>query len=117
MELVAPALIVLLGGLVIRFASACRRGRVRRQWLLGYRTALTLRDPKAWNIVHRAMAPALYTAGTGALLGGVGGATLILFGATAAAPFALGGAVVWLILWILLSGVPGAAAARNYAGR
>lgn len=37
-------------------------------------------------------------------------------GITAAVPFVLGGAVVWLLLCTVLSGLPGAAAARDYRG-
>ncbi|TCJ20249.1 hypothetical protein E0W80_19045 [Microbacterium sp. PI-1] len=41
---------------------------------------------------------------------------LVLLGITAAVPFVLGGAIVWLLLWMILSGLPGAAAARDCRG-
>ncbi|WP_449406884.1 SdpI family protein [Microbacterium maritypicum] len=116
LELITPVLIAAVGALVVWYADACRRGTVRRQRILGYRTALTLRDPKAWIAVHRAVAPLLYIAGGGAVLAGMAGAALALFGITAAVPFVLGGAVVWLLLCTVLSGLPGAAAARGYRG-
>lgn len=116
LELVAPFLIVAVGALVVWYADACRRGTVRRQRILGYRTALTMRDPRAWITVHRAMAPMSYLAGGGAVLAGLAGGALMLLGITAAVPFVLGGAIVWLLLWTVLSGLPGAAAARDYTG-
>lgn len=116
LELVAPFLITAVGALVVWYADACRRGTLRRQRIFGYRTALTMRDPKAWIVVHRAMAPLFYLAGGGAVLAGLAGGALVLLGITAAVPFVLGGAIVWLLLWTILSGLPGAAAARDYRG-
>lgn len=116
LELVAPFLIAAVGALVVWYADACRRGTVRRQRILGYRTALTMRDPKAWITVHRAMAPLSYIAGGGAVLAGLAGGVLVLLGITGAVPFVLGGAIVWLLLWTVLSVLPGAAAARDYRG-
>ncbi|EYT57095.1 SdpI family protein [Microbacterium sp. UCD-TDU] len=116
LELLAPFLIAVFGALVVWYADACRRGTVRRQRILGYRTALTMRDPKAWITVHRAMAPMFYLAGGGAVLAGLAGGVLALLGITAAVPFVLGGAIVWLLLWTVLSVMPGAAAARDYRG-
>lgn len=113
-ELIGPILVAAVGALVLWYADACRRGTVRRQRILGYRTALTLRDPKAWITVHRAMAPVLYIAGAGAFLAGLVGALMVLLGTTAAVPFVLGSAVVWLLLGTVLSGLPGAAAVRDY---
>lgn len=116
LELVAPFLIAAVGALVVWYADACRRGTVRRQRILGYRTALTMRDPKAWITVHRATAPMFYLAGGGAVLAGLAGGGLAMLGITAAVPFVLGGAIVWLLLWTVLSAIPGAAAARDYRG-
>ncbi|PRB63298.1 hypothetical protein CQ021_16450 [Microbacterium sp. MYb24] len=111
-----PFLLTAVGALVVRYADASRRGTVRRQRLLGYRTALTMRDPKAWIVVHLAMAPLFYIAGGGAVLAGLAGGALVLLGITAAVPFVLGGAIVWLLLWTVLSGLPGAVAAGDYRG-
>ncbi|NIG66777.1 hypothetical protein GLO27_19155 [Microbacterium sp. Be9] len=90
LELVAPFLIAAVGALVVWYADACRRGTVRRQRILGYRTALTMRDPKAWITVHRATAPMFYLAGGGAVLAGLAGGGLAMLGITAAVPFVLG---------------------------
>lgn len=114
LELVARFLIAAVGALVVWYADACRRGTVRRQGILGYRTALTMRDPQAWIVVHRAMAPLFYIAGGGAVLAGLAGGALVLLGITAAVPIVLGGAIVWLLLRTVLSVLPGAAAARDY---
>ncbi len=84
LELVAPFLLTAVGALVVWYADACRRGTVRRQRILGYRTALTMCDPKAWIVVHRAMAPLFYIAGGGAVLAGLAGGALVLLGITAA---------------------------------
>lgn len=47
---------------------------------------------------------------------GLAGGALVMLDITAAVPFVLGGAIVWLLLWTILSGLPGAAAARDYRG-
>ncbi len=117
LDFIPPLLVTIVGALVVWYADACRRGNVRRQRILGDRTALTLRDPKAWVTVHRAMAPVLSIAGAGPLLGGVVGLLLGLLRATEAVPVVLGAGLVWLLLGTLLSGLPGAAAARDYRAR
>lgn len=115
LELVTPFLIAVGGALVVFHADACRRGTVRRQRILGHRTGLTMRDPKARIAVHRPMAPLFYIAGGWAALAGLAGGVLVRLGITAAA-VVLGGAIAWLLLWTTLPGLPGAAAARDYRG-
>ena len=116
-DVIAPVLVAVIAALTLWYADACRRGTVRRQWILGYRTALTMRDANAWTTVHRAMAPLLYAAGAGAALGGAAGILLALVGATEALPAVLGGSLIWLLLGVMLSGLPAAAAARAYQAK
>lgn len=117
LDVISPLLVAVVGALTVWYADACRRGTVRRQWILGYRTALTMRDANAWTTVHRAMAPPLYAAGAGAALGGLACTLLALVGATGALPAVLGGSLVWLLLGVVLSGLPAAAAARAYQAK
>lgn len=113
-ELLPPLLVIVVGALTVWYADACRRGAVRRQRILGYRTALTLRDAQAWVTVHRAMAPVLYVAGAGAVVGAVAGALLELVGADEAVAAVLGVSLAWLLLGAVLSGIPAVVAARDY---
>jgi hypothetical protein len=113
-DLVAALLVTAVALLTLWYADACRRGTVRRQRILGYRTRLTMRDLQAWISVHKAMAPLLFVASVGALIGGLSGMVLVALGATAGLPAVLGGALAWLLLGVLASAIPGSAAARDY---
>ncbi|QEA30069.1 SdpI family protein [Microbacterium sp. CBA3102] len=113
-QFIGAVLVVLLGLLVLWWARASQRGTLRQQWIFGYRTALTLHDKNAWITVHKATAPYLYIGGFGATGAGVvaGVLTVTEFGNTAAV--LLGVAVGWVLLWVIVSFFPAAAAARAY---
>ncbi|XPP25618.1 MAG: SdpI family protein [Leucobacter sp.] len=113
-QLIGAALVVLLGLLVLWWARASQRGTLRQQWIFGYRTLLTLRDKSAWITVHKATVPYLYVAGIGVVLAGVAAGVLYLAKLDAIAAVVLGTAIGWLFVWILVSFIPAAAAARSY---
>lgn len=112
--LIASGVVFALGTLVLWWARACWRGTLPQNWILGFRTRLTLRDPAAWKAVHRALAPCVAVAGVGLLLGALGGVLLALLGARNAAPVFLGSSVIWLFAWLLIGLVPAIRAERAY---
>lgn len=105
------------GILALRWARACRRGTLPRNWILGYRTPLTLRDKTAWEAVNRASAPFILIAGSGLILAGIAGAVLALTHTTDIVPVVVGSSIVWLIAWILIGLVPAVRAERAYRQR
>jgi hypothetical protein len=111
--LIAAALAGAAGALVLWWAVACRRGGLRRQWLLGCRTPRTMRDPDAWVAAHRAAAPSLLVAGAGMVAAGVAAAVLVLLGLGAIAPVLLGSGMVWFLAALLIGCLPAAAAIRR----
>lgn len=113
-QLIGAALVVLLGLLVLWWARASQRGTLRQQWIFGYRTALTLNDKNAWITVHKATAPYLYIGGFGAIGAGVVAGVLSVTELGNTAAVLLGVAVGWVLLWVIVSFFPAAAAARAY---
>lgn len=113
-QLIGAALVVLLGLLVLWWARASQRGTLRQQWIFGYRTALTLSDRNAWITVHKATAPYLYIAGFGAITAGIVAGILSFTELETPAAVLLGTAIGWVLLWIIVSFFPAAAAARSY---
>jgi hypothetical protein len=111
---VAAAVVVAGGGLVLWLARACFRGTLPRQWLLGYRTPLTMRNRDAWVVVNRAAAPLIAVGGGGGILAGLVAMILAAVDRVDIAPGVLGGGLVWVILWLVLGVFPAAIAARKY---
>ncbi|MFJ3391603.1 SdpI family protein [Leifsonia aquatica] len=114
---VGSAAIVVIGSLVLWLARACRSATLPRNWILGYRTAVTLRDANAWAAVNRAPAPYLFIAGIGMIVAALAGLLLALAGATDLAPGFLGSACAWLILWVVVGYFPALRAERAYKRR
>lgn len=113
-HLISAALVVLLGLLVLWWARASQRGTFRQQWMLGYRSALTLRDKNAWITVHKAIVPSLYAGGFGAVAAGVVAGILLLIKLDSGAAVLLGVGTGWVLLWVVVSFFPASAAARAY---
>ncbi|MBN9630740.1 MAG: SdpI family protein [Actinobacteria bacterium] len=111
---IAALVVAIVGVLVLWWARACFRGTLRRNAVIGYRTPLTLRDDAAWKTVHRAIAPFLFVAGAGPVLGAALAAALALAGAETAAQGSLAGSAGWIILWVVLAIIPGHLRARSY---
>ncbi|WZH36352.1 MAG: SdpI family protein [Microbacterium enclense] len=115
MGIVAASVLVLVAGLLaLWWARASLRGTLPRNWLLGYRTPLTLSDKDAWTTVNRAPAPFALTGGIGAGIAALAALVLALFGAGAIAPAFLGVGMAWLLLWTILGIIPAHRAARRY---
>ncbi|MGO1851840.1 MAG: SdpI family protein [Microbacteriaceae bacterium] len=112
--LISSGAVLALGILVLWWARACRNGTLPRNWLFGYRTAVTLKDKAAWDAVNRASAPFITIAGCGLLLGAVLGASFALLGLTGPFPTIVGGSFVWLVAWVLAAIVPAVRAERAY---
>lgn len=112
--LIASGVVLLVGVLVLWWASACRRGTLPRNWIFGYRTLLTLRDSSAWVAVNRASAPFITIAGGGLIVGAILGVILSLFDATEEVPLLVGSSIVWLVAWTLVGIVPAIRAERTY---
>lgn len=106
--------IIAFSVLVLWWSRACRNGTFSKQWVFGYRTPLTLKDKDAWIAVHRAASSLIFVAGGGAIVIALVGVILEFAKASTAAPAFIGGSAVWLIVWILLSGIPAMSAARSY---
>lgn len=111
---IAAVILVALGALVLWWASACRRGKFGRQWVLGYRTPLTLRNQDAWVAAHRAAAPLMFIAGGGAIMLAIVGFILFVSGVVSA-PLFFAIAVGWLLLWLILGFIPALSAAHSAA--
>lgn len=114
---IGAILVVLLGALFAWWAWLCSRGMFRRQWVIGYRTALTLRDDEAWAQVHRALAPTLLVAAVGCIMAGVGALVLLLAGLDSAAQVSVGVAPAWVLVWIVIGFFPARRAAKSYADK
>lgn len=112
--LAASLAVVTAGFFVLWWARACRRGTLRRNWVFGYRTLLTLRDDQAWVTVNRAPAPLLTIAAVGVIAGGATALVLTLVGGSAPVPALLGSSIVWLLVWIVASVVAAVRAERRY---
>lgn len=117
----ATSLLVLLTTLAILLlllARAGRRGRLRRNHLVGIRLSTTLRTDEAWREAHRAAAPALRAGGLSALFGVVIGAVALAgFSEPAVTRIAcLAGFAVAFIL-VIRAGIVGNRAAARLAGR
>ncbi|MDF2993475.1 MAG: SdpI/YfhL protein family [Microbacterium sp.] len=114
-EIVAASVLVLVATLLtLWWARATRRGTLPRNWLLGYRTPLTLSDEDAWTTVNRASAPFALTGGIGAGISALAALVLAVFGGGAVAPAFLGVGTAWLLLWTVLGIIPAHRAARRY---
>lgn len=111
--IIAAIVLIAVGALVLWWASACRRGTFGRQWVLGYRTPLTLRDKEAWTAAHRAAGPLMLVAGGGVIVIAIVGAILSV-AAVDFAPLFLVIAVGWLLLWLLLGFIPAVVASHAY---
>lgn len=112
--LIASAAVLVAGLLVLWWARACRHGTLPKNWVLGYRTPLTLRDREAWIAVNRASAPLIAIAGVGPIAAAVVGIVLSLIGVLKATPVLLGSSLVWILIWALLGILPAARAERAY---
>jgi hypothetical protein len=112
---IGAVLVIMLGAVLAWWARLCSLGLFRRQWLLGYRTALTLKDDKAWVQVHRALAPALWVAALGCIIAGASALMLNLAGMDAAAHICVGVAPVWALAWVAEGLYPAHKAAKAYA--
>jgi uncharacterized membrane protein len=98
--------LVVAGGALVVIGRKQQAGTLRRNWLVGLRTAQTMRSDAAWDAAHRATAGLVAAAGVVQLI--AGGAVLVLRptddGAFAA--IVLGGAAATLGL-VLTAGVRG----------
>jgi hypothetical protein len=98
--------LVVAGGALVVIGRKQQAGTLRRNWLVGLRTAETMRSDAAWDAAHRATAGLVAAAGVVQLI--AGGAVLVLRptddGASAA--IVLGGAAATLGL-VLTAGVRG----------
>jgi hypothetical protein len=112
---IGAVLVILLGALLAWWAWLCSRGMFRRQWLIGYRTPLTLKDDQAWVQVHRAFAPTLLIAAVGCIMAGVGAVVLFLAGLGLAAQISLGVAPAWVLVCMIIGFIPARRTAKAYA--
>lgn len=112
--IVASLIVLVLGLLTTWWANASWRGTLPRNWILGYRTKLTLSDKNAWVAVNSASAPSVLIAGVGASLAAVVGAVLATVNLEIITPVFLGGGIVWLLGWVLAGLVPARRASKRY---
>lgn len=109
---VGSLLVIAVAALVLWWASACKRGTLRRNHILGYRTPFTLSDDDVWATVNRAIAPFLFIAGIGAIFGAVVALVVGLIGAPEAGAIMIVGSVAWILVWFVLTLIPAHARAR-----
>ncbi|MBO1739298.1 SdpI family protein [Leifsonia sp. TF02-11] len=109
---VGSLLIIVVSALVLWWASASKRGTLRRNHILGYRTRFTLSDDDVWVTVNRAIAPFLFIAGIGAIFGAVVALVVGLIGAPEAGAIVIVVSVAWIFVWLVLTLIPAHARAR-----
>lgn len=63
LELLGPAVALIVGMAVAGWGLSCRAGRFPRNPILGYRTRAALSSKDAWVAAHRGYAPLLITGG------------------------------------------------------
>lgn len=73
--LITATVLVAAGLLLLRLGTAQRRGRLRRNLLVGLRTPTTLAGDPAWAAAHAATAPGVMAGGS---ILAIGGATALL---------------------------------------
>ena len=103
-----------LGAVVLWWGRACQSGKLPQNWILGYRTKLTLTNEQAWVAVHKAAAPWILLAGTGVVIAGLTGVVLALINELTAARVALGLSAPWVLLWVLVGFTVSSRAAKTY---
>ncbi|WP_353114389.1 SdpI family protein [Microbacterium sp.] len=114
-----PALLGILGAglagvLVLWLASACRRGTLKRNPLLGVRTPSTLRSDEAWIAAHRAGAPQLAIGGWGLMAAGAVAAVFLIVGRPVPGiPLTVVLGFVWMLGWLIASGFVAGRVARR----
>lgn len=113
---VGSLIVIMVSALVLWWASASKRGTLRRNHILGYRTPFTLSDD-VWVTVNRAIAPFLFVAGIGAVVGAVLALVVGLIGAPEAGAIVVVGSVVWIFVWLVLTLIPAHARARTLKQR
>jgi len=97
------------------WSRAAQKGRLPRNWILGYRSRLTMRDTRAWREVNAATSLPLAVAATGAAVGAVVAVIIAVTGSAASAAGALGLGLVWALVWVLGGLVPAHRVARRLA--
>jgi hypothetical protein len=106
----------ILGGFLLWWGSACKRGTFKRNPILSVRTLTTLRSDQAWITAHRAGEPQLTTAGCGVLAAAlIVGALTLLLNPNPATPLTLTLALIWALAWSTGSGILAIRATRAFS--
>lgn len=104
----------LAGALILWLASACRRGTLKRNPVLGVRTPSTLRSDEAWIAAHRAGAPQLAIGGWGVIVAGLVAAAFLIAGhPVPGVPLAVVLGFAWMLGWLIASGIVAGRVARR----
>ena len=125
-EMLVPAVtgVVIMGGagwLICIMAARGANGKLRRNPLMGIRTAATQASDEAWAAAHIASEKQTRMGGVGAIVAGLLSSAIALLGvfgiasADVAAPFSAGAVLAgaaWLVAWALRATVVGNRAAR-----
>lgn len=111
---IGSLLLVVVSAFIFWFGWACRKGTLRRNHILGYRTPFTLSSDEAWREVHRALAPCVLVGAAGGVVGAVLAFVVGLFGDVKAAPPIMIGGFAWIFLWIIVSFIPAHLSARRF---
>ncbi len=99
-------------------ARRSQRGLLKRNWIAGVRTPLTMSSGAAWYQAQRAAAPRTRVAGWGGAIGGAGIAVLGVLGLSIDIPvfiymILVYASVAWLLGWVLAGAASAQDAARN----
>lgn len=103
-DLIGPAIAVIVGLLVLWWGVACRNGQFPRNPILGYRTVAALRSTPAWNAAHRGYAPWIILSGVVLAVAGMIAFVGVLAGAVNAVPPTLGLGIVVLLVTMIVGG-------------